>query len=66
MPMKNAMYLIKRFLDTEYGGDFGFVIEELRLFPSGRYLAVMVRLDDDSRFIHVFETAGGSRQRLGG
>lgn len=57
MPMKNAMYLIKRFLDTEYG-DFGFVIEELRLFPSGRYLAVMVRLDDDSRFIHVFETAG--------
>lgn len=57
VPMKSSMYSINRFLDSEYG-DFGFVVEDLKLFPSGRYLAVLVRLDDDSRFIHVFETGG--------
>ncbi|NJE04599.1 AAA family ATPase [Thermococcus sp. M36] len=57
VPMKTSMYSINRFLDTEYG-DFGFAVEDLKLFPGGRYLAVLVRLDDDSRFIHVFGTRG--------
>ncbi len=57
VPMKTSMYSINRFLDTEYG-DFGFAIEDMKLFPDGRYIAVLVRLDDDSRFIHVFGAAG--------
>ncbi len=61
-PLKTPMYLINRFLDTEYG-DFGFVVEDMKLFPNGKYIAVLVRLDDDSRFIHVFGTEG---QPVGG
>ena len=62
VPVKTSMYLINRFLDAEYG-DFGFAIEDMKLFPNGKYIAVLVRLDDDSRFIHVFGTAG---QPVGG
>ena len=58
IPLKNSMYGINRFLDNEYG-DFGFVAEELKLFPGGKYLAVLIRLDDDSRFLHVFDITGG-------
>ncbi|ASJ09308.1 restriction endonuclease [Thermococcus siculi] len=56
-PLRNSVYSINSFLQGEYG-DFGFVIEEMRLFPNGKYLGAMVRLEDDSRFLHVFEVTG--------
>ncbi|NJE02929.1 McrB family protein [Thermococcus sp. MV11] len=56
-PLRNSVYSINTFLKAEYE-EFGFVIEEAVLFPSGEYLAVMVRLEDDSRFLHVFDING--------
>ncbi|CAD5244330.1 McrB family protein [Thermococcus camini] len=60
-PIRNSFYSINTFLKTEYE-EFGFVIEEAALFPSGEYLVVMVRLEDDSRFLHVFNTNGSVAQ----
>ncbi|AEK72120.1 putative 5-methylcytosine restriction system, GTPase subunit [Thermococcus sp. 4557] len=56
-PLRNSIYSINTFLKGEYE-EFGFVIEEAILFPSGEHMAVMVRLEDDSRFLHVFNTEG--------
>jgi len=57
--MKSVVESINRHLSEEYEEErIGFAIEEMKLSDDGRYLAVLVRDDYDSRFLHVFETSG--------
>ncbi|QDA32473.1 AAA family ATPase [Thermococcus indicus] len=56
-PLRNSVYSINTFLKTEYD-EFGFVIEEAAITSTGSHIAVVVRLEDDSRFLHVFDIDG--------
>ena len=58
-PVKTVVERINSYLSEEYEEDrIGFAIEEMKLSDDGRYLAVLVRGDYDSRFLHAFEVSG--------
>ncbi|KUH34097.1 restriction endonuclease [Thermococcus celericrescens] len=56
-PLRNSVYSINSFLKAEYN-EFGFVIEEAAITSIGSHIAIVVRLEDDSRFLHVFDIEG--------
>lgn len=58
-PVKSAVERINSYLSEEYEEErVGFSIEEMKLSDDGKYLAVLVRDDYDSRFLHAFYTSG--------
>ncbi|WP_297508774.1 AAA family ATPase [Thermococcus sp.] len=58
-PMRGAVDSINSYLSEEYEEErIGFAVEEMKLSDNGDYVAVLVRDDYDSRFLHVFETSG--------
>jgi len=58
-PLRTVVEAINSHLNREYAEEMvGFAIEEMKLADDGSYLAVLVRDDYDSRFLHAFSTDG--------